>query len=229
MNLTGLHRDAAHVGMISALLARAIARLQQWLGIHIFRVNLRILPRHLVEAAAPEGISLRPLRLEDLLQASADPDLGLEPDFIRTALANGDLVVGAFKGDRVIGFLWRSAIAAPLCEDLWVRIGPRRHYAYKSLVRPSYRGMGIHIGLSRLADKFSVEKGCTGEIGFVNIANVASLGAAKSLGRRRIGYAGYVMLFGHSVSFRTPAVRELGVVIFRAEAPVTVGLVPAQG
>jgi len=229
MNLTGLHRDAAHVGVVGALLARAIARLQQWLGIHIFRVNLRVLPRRLVEPAPPEGISVRPLRLEDLLQASADPELGLEPDFIRTALANGDLVVGAFEGDRMVGFLWRSAIAAPLCEDLWVRIGPRRHYAYKSFVRPSHRGMGIHIALARLADKHSVEKGCTGEIGFVNIANVASLGAAKSLGRRRIGYAGYVMLFGHSVSFRTPAVRDLGVVIFRTEAPVAVGLVPAQG
>jgi len=229
MNLIGLHRDAAHVGVIGALLARAIARLQQWLGIHIFRVNLRVLPRHPVEPAPPEGIRLCPLRLEDLLQASADPELGLEPDFIRTALANGDLVVGAFEGDRVVGFLWRSVIAAPFYEDLWVRIGPHHHYAYKSFVRPSHRGMRIHIALARLADKHSVEKGCTGEIGFANIANVASLGAARSLGRRRIGYAGYVMLFGHSVSFRTPAVRDLGFVIFRPEAPVTVGLVPAQG
>jgi hypothetical protein len=229
MNLTGLHRDAAHVGMIGALLARAIARLQQWLGIHIFRVNLRVLPRHFVEPAPPEGIRLCPLRLEDLLQASADPELGLEPDFIRTALANGDLVVGALEGDRLIGYLWRSAIAAPFVEDLWIRIGPRHHYAYKSFVRPSHRGMRIHIALSRLADKNSIERGCTGEIGTINIANVASLGAAKSLGRHRIGYAGCVMLFGHSVSFRTPAVRELGLVIFRPDAPVPVGLVPAQG
>jgi GNAT superfamily N-acetyltransferase len=229
MNLSGLHRDAAHVGVIRALLARGIARLQLWLGIHIFRVNLRVLPRHLVELVPPEGIRLCPLRLEDLLQASADPELGLEPDFIRTALANGDLVVGAFEGDRVVGFLWRSIIAVPFYEDLWIRTGPGHHFAYKSFVRPSHRGMGIHIALARLADKHSVEKGCTGEVGYVNIANVASLGAAKSLGRRRIGYAGYLMLFGRSVSFRTPAVRDLGVVIFRAEAPVSVGLVPAQG
>jgi GNAT superfamily N-acetyltransferase len=229
MNLTGLRRDSAHVGLINALVARAIARLQLWLGIHVFRVNLRPLPEHPAESVPPEGIRMCVMRLEELLEASADAELGLEPEFIRRALEHGDLVVGAFERDRLVGLQWRTSVAAPFFEDLWIRTGPRYHYVYKSFVRPSHRGMRIHSALSRLADRYSAEKGCIGELGVVNIANVASLGAAKSLGRRRIGYAGYVTLFGHCLSFRTAAVKALGIVIFTPRARVPIGLVPAQG
>jgi hypothetical protein len=229
MNLTSLRRDAAHVGLIWALVARAMTRLQLWLGIHVFRVNLRPLPERPVESAPPEGIRLCVMRLEELLEASADPELGLEPDFIRAAGTRGDLICGAYEGDRLIGLSWRTSTAAPMFEGLWVGVRARCHYAYKSFVRPSHRGRRIHIAIIRFADRYSLEKGCTSEIGFVNIANVASLGAAKSLGRRKIGYAGYVTLFGQRLSFRTAAVRKAGVVIFTPRARVPMGLVPARG
>jgi hypothetical protein len=45
----------------------------------------------------------------------------------------------------------------------------------------------------------------------MEIDNFASIGVADFLGRRRIGYAGYVKWFGRSIPFRTPAVKKIGV------------------
>lgn len=228
MSLDGFKRDAAHVGWINALLARMLTRIQLLLGVQIYRVNLRPLPSRPVDPGPPAGMRLCVLQVDQLLQAAADPELGLEPDFIRRALAQGDMAFGAFEGDHLIGYNWRTATVAPFFESFWIRVGQRCHYAYKSFVRPSHRGRRIHIAITHLADRWSLEKGGAGEIGFVNIANLASLGAAKSLGRRKIGYAGYVTLFGHDTSFRTAGVRKLGIEMFRPdEAPV--GLAHAQG
>jgi hypothetical protein len=229
MNLRGLRRDAEHTGWIRALLARLTARLQTLLGVQVFRVNLRPMPRRPLEPVPPEGIRLCALRLEQLLEAAADPELGLDPDFIRAALERGDVAFGAYEGNRLIGYNWRAANAVPFLQNVWVKIGHRYHYAYKSFVRPSYRGRRIHTAITRLADRYSMERGCVGEIGIVNIANLASLGAAKSLGRRKVGYAGCVTLFGHCASFRTRGVRELGIELYRPQAQAPIGLEPARG
>ena len=218
MNLQDLRRDAAHSGWIWALLARGLWRAQIWLGMQIFRVNLRHMRADAPDRAPPEGIRLCVMRLEDLLEASADIEFDFDPAFARAALARGDMVFGAYDGERLVSLTWRTPVAAPLAEPVWTRVGPRCHHAYKTYVRPSHRGRHIHTAVSRFADRYSIEKGCPSEIGLVNIGNLASLGAARSIGRPKVGYAGYFTLFGHCILFRTPGVKRIGVELFRLRA-----------
>ena len=228
MNVQALRRDAAYSGWIRTLLARALATLQRLLGMQVFRVNLRPIRGHPAEPRPPDGITLRLMRLEELVEAAADPEFEFEPAFARAALAQGDLVFGAYDGDRLISLTWRTPTAAPLAESIWVRIGPRCHHAYKTFVKASHRGRRIHTAVSCFADRYSVERGCPAEIGLINIANLASIGAAQALGRKKVGYAGYVSVFGHCIPFRTAGVRDIGVELFKPHE-TAIDLVPAQG
>jgi hypothetical protein len=230
MNLQDLRRDAAHGGWTRVLVARTAAQLQNWLGVHVFRVNFRPTPKDPLKPEPPNGIRLCLLRSEELLEAAADPELDLDPDFIRAAVAQGDVVVGAFEGARLVAYSWSTFVAAPFYEDLWVGVEQPYRYIYKSLTRPSHRARRIYIAIMRFADAYFLDRDCAGEIGFTNIANLASLGSQKSLGRRKVGYTGYMKLFGQCFSFRTPAVKRLGIVIYSGlPRACQIRVVPAQG
>lgn len=215
MNLRCLFTDASQWGWTLALLVRATARLEKLLGVWIYRVNVR----NLGEGAAkpdrlPPGITVRALTEADLFEAAKDDDLGLEPSFIRDAIARGDLCCGAYEGGRLVGYTWRAPSTAPFRDDVWIRIRDPLHYVYKSFTRESHRGRGIHIALTRLADRHMLEKGRHGELGCIDISNVPSLRAARSLGRRKIGWAGYTRVFGRCFTFTTPGVRNAGAGFF---------------
>lgn len=226
--MQALRQDAAYSGWTRTILARALAKLQRWLGMQVFRVNLRPIAEHPPEPRPPDGIRLCLMRLEELLDAAADPEFGFDPAFARAALAQGDLVFGAYEGERLISMTWRTPGVAPLADPVWVRIGPRCHHAYKSFVKASHRGRRIHTAVSAFADRYSVEKGCPAEIGFINVTNLASIGAAQALGRKKAGYAGYVNVFGHCIPFRTAGVRSIGVELFKPHEAAA-DLVPARG
>ena len=225
MNLENVRRDAAHWGWFRTLLARGLSRLQVWSGVHLFRVNVRPFPQHPLEPSPPAGITVCVPQLDQILQATADPELDLDPDFVRITMAQGDLVCGAYDGDRLIGYAWRTAVAAPYYEGLWIKAGYRYHYAYRHYVLPSYRGRQVHTAMLRLADRESLKRGCIAELDVSPIANIASLGAARSLGRKLIGFAGHLSLFGRSYPFMTPRVKNCGLVIFKPHARIPAGLV----
>jgi GNAT superfamily N-acetyltransferase len=228
MNFKNVRRDAAHWGWIPTLLARGLDRCQRWLGFHLFRVNVRPLLPQPPEPNPPQDIAVCVLTMEQLLKASADPELDLDPDFIKTTLAQGDLVCGAYDGDRLVAYAWRTSVAAPYYAGLWIKPGHHYHYAYRHYVLPEYRGKRVHTAMLRLADQESVKRGCIAEIDVAPIANLASLGAALSLGRIPIGFAGYMSVFGRIYSFRTRRVKRFGLVIFKPQAGIPIGLVPER-
>ncbi len=186
----------------------------KYAGLHIYRVNKRPLGRHLGMPDLPSGITLAIVPSGKLLDAAVDTGLDIDPNFVRAALARGDLAFGAFDGDRLIAYVWRSCTAAPHAEGLWVRVDRPCYYAYKAFTLPSYRGKRIHIAVSLLCDKYFMERGYTAEVGFSEISNYPSIAAAKFLGRRRVGFAGYVECFGRHIPFRTPGLKKLGFEFF---------------
>jgi hypothetical protein len=214
MKLQRLRAEIKRWGWVRVLFRRLMWLLGKYPGLHIYRVNKRPLDGHAGTPDLPDGITLAIVPPGKLLDAAADPALEMEPDFVRAALARGDLAFGAFDGDRLIAYVWRTFTAAPHEEDLWVRVDPPCHYAYNAFTLPPYRGKRIHIALSLLCDKYFIELGYTAEVGFSEISNYPSIAAGEFLGRRRVGFAGYVKCFGRYISFRTPGVKKLGFEFF---------------
>ena len=214
MKFDSLRADIERWGWTRSLLIRVMSRLQRHTGLRIYRVNVSPLVKRSPWPALPRGITVRVVEPEELLKAADDPELDMQPDFVRGALARGDMAFGAFEGDRLVGYTWRTFTCAPHAEGLWVRVDRPYQYSYQAFTRPSHRRRRIHVAITFFADTHLLKLGYAAEVGFVEISNFASLAVANFLGRRRIGYAGNMKWFGSCISFRTPAVKRIGVDLF---------------
>jgi len=206
-------------GLRRTLLIRLASGLRSCAGVHVYRVNVRPLEKRLPEEYLREGISVRVATPEVLLEASEDPELELSAEFVRGALARGDVAFGAFEGEHLVAYLWRTFTAAPDDAGLWTRVGPPYVYAYKAFTRVSHRGKRIHAAITFLADAYLLDRGFAFEVGYTETTNYSAIRVADLLGRRKIGYAGYVKWFGRIVAFRTPAVRGIGAELFQPRRP----------
>ena len=207
--------DASHMGWTSAVLGRVMYRLEDFLGLSVFRVNTRPLgTQHDSTAPALPGITIREVNADELLEAARDPALDLEPLFVREALARGDLAWGAFEHGKLVCYTWRAFSKAPFTDGFWVRVPAPFQYGYKSFTLPSHRGRGLYPAVGRIADQRSGELGCPAMLHLVNVANMASLRAAHQLGSRKAGYAGYFKFFARRLAFRTAAARAIGVELY---------------
>lgn len=227
--LNSLQADVRRWGWLRSLFMRVMSGLRRYAGIHICRVGVRPLVRDAPAPVLPGGIHFRILRPEELLEATTDPELRMDRDFVRAALARGDMAFGAFEGDRLVGYSWRSFTAAPHFDGLWAGIARPYFCGYKAFTRPSHRGRRIHVAVALYSDAFLLERGYTAEVGLVDIANFASLRTASVLGRRKIGYAGYVKLFGRCIPFRTSAVRKIGLELFERDSATACSASPTPG
>ncbi len=209
-----LRRDVKGWGWKRSLLIRFISMLRRYAGLHIYRINVRPLGSPSSEPSLPSGITVRIVPPLELLKAAREPDLDLDLDFVRDALARGDMAFGAFEGDRLVGYTWRTFTAAPDRDGLWARVSHPYQYSFKAFTRPSHRRKRIHVAITSFADAYLLRRGYAFEVGYLEIDNFASIGLADFMGRRKIGYAGYVNWFGRSIPFRTPAVKKIGAELF---------------
>ena len=212
LKFENFREDVRRWGWKRSLFLRLVSRLRTLVGLHLYRVGLRPLVR---QARQLDGISVRIASPDELLQAASDPALDMRADFVRSALARGDFAIGAFEGDRLVGYAWRTFTAAPDVDDLWVRVDRPCHYLYKGFTLPSHRGRHIQVAIPLFSDRYFLDQGYTSEVGIVDIANFASINNGKRLGRRKIGHAGYVKWFGRCIPFRTPAVKRIGFQFFK--------------
>ena len=134
----------------------------------------------------------------------------MESGFVRAALARGDVAFGAFDGDQLIAYVWRPFGAAPDADGLWVKVDPPHHYAYKAFTLPAYRA-------SASTSPFRSFPTTIFQVGFSEISNFPGIAAADFLGRRRVGFAGYVKWFGRAVPFRTAGVKRIGFELFEPQ------------
>src|SRR5882672_4713500 len=202
----------------------ALARLAQWLrnhaGLRFYRVNLRPLDRRPPAPDLPRGVRVCRVPAETLLRAARDPGLELDGAFTREALARGDLCFGALVGGRLVSYAWRSLGDAPARDGMWVRVAPPCHYAYKAFTLPGWRGKRLHIAVSLASDEhFRARGDDAAEVGFNEVTNYAICAAADYLGRRRIGYAGYLTWFGRRIPFRTRPLGKIGFEFFEPARP----------
>ena len=214
MDFHAFYSDAAHWGWTLALGMRATSRLERLLGLRVFQVNVRGLNALPGSIALPEGTTVRALDPVTLTHLSQDPEFELDPEFVKEALANGDLAYGVFDHGKLTGYTWRSFSGAPFFEDLWVKVPRPLQYSYKAYTLPSQRGRGIYRAFAGFADRQAWEWGYLAMLALIDVSNIASLRASQQMGSKQAGYAGYLKLFGRCFTFRTPAARDFGVEIY---------------
>jgi len=207
--------DVRQWGWKRSALIRVMSMLRRCTGLHVYRVNVRPLSgAQSREARLPDGIAVRIVTPDELSRAACDRELALDRDFVRDALARGDIAFGAFEEDRLVGYTWRTFSAAPDREGLSVRVNRPYQYSYKAFTRPSHRRKRIHVAITLFADAYLLARGYRFEVGYTETSNFSGIGLADFMGRLKIGYAGYVKCFGRCIPFRTPSVGKIGVELF---------------
>ena len=188
--------------------ARGIKAVQRRLGIEINRVVCMALVDAGSERSSRPDIECRELAEAEALACSADPALELSAAGIRAAFSRGDMCVGAFCGDRLVGYQWVAFGPTPDVAGVWVRFAPRTFYVYKRFVLPAFRGQRIAAALQQEANALSLRRGCSRGVAYVSVHNVASWRAGRRDGAHTVGFAGYVRLGSFFLAFRTPGARR---------------------
>ena len=199
-----------------------LIRSMRYLGLYLCRVVSRPLG---CEQTPPGPIHYCLMGERDLLPHCADADLELSERHVRSAFSRGDLCVGAFAGERLVGYEWLAFRATPHIDGVWVDFDPGSRYGYKKFVLPEFRGQRIAAGLSAYGDPSCLRRGCTRTIAFLDLDNDASWRASARLGSRTIGYAGYLKLFDIFIAFRTGGAKALG---FRFSVPAGAPLIAGR-
>lgn len=83
-------------------------------------------------------------------------------------------------------------------------------YGYNAFTLPAYRGRGIYPAIAQAEVSTCRAQGFTRGISFTEVYNFSSLEADKKFGNTRVGLAGYLRLGKRLVTFRSPAVKRLG-------------------
>ncbi len=197
-----------------SIYVRIKKRLLAFLGIHLNVVRATPILENPNYPAELKHIILRELSEQDLLEATQNPELELSREFVEAAAKRGDIAFGAFDDSELVAMVWRALTTAPHRDGISVRVNRPYNYVYKSFTRPSHRGQQLNPTLILYSDLRFLELGYTHRAGFIDTCNLASLATGKYMGSRFLGYAGYVVWFGHFISFRTPAVKKIGFEFF---------------
>jgi hypothetical protein len=188
---TRFRKKSARVGLRRTAVSAVLQRVERYLGIHVWAIFLRPAYRSFELGPEYSQFEFRCLTEADLRSAAADPQLAMTSAFIDAALARGDACFGAWHEGRLIAYLWRSVTAAPLFDDLWIRIDLQpQFYGYKTLVLPQYRGLRLFQVLRALFDPQYVEHGLTEGVSYVAVRNLPSIASVElDPELDRIGYA----------------------------------------
>ncbi len=156
----------------------------------------------------PAGLEFRLASKEDLDRACDQPALKLSNDWVHDALARGDLCVASFEGDRMIGYSWLSFTTAPHLHGLWAHFEKPYRYGYNSFVLPEFRGCRLSAYMGNHMNRYCLDQGFEQTIAFIECHNYASMASTRRRGGRRVGWAGYVRIFGRLWPFRSPGARR---------------------
>jgi len=185
-----------------------------YLGINAVLVRGRLLSAEFDNPITLADIELRQIEPEELESSIDDPELDLDRKFVDAALERGDIGFGAFDKSQLVAFTWRTMTSAPHTDRLWVRAGHPYSYAYKSFTRRDYRGNRLLPALILYSDAEMLKLNYTHRVGFIALANFASLATGSYHGSRKIGYAYYLNWFGRYFCFRTRGVKDIGFELF---------------
>ena len=195
--------------------AAAVGRLARWIGLKLFLIYLRPLG---AGRENPEGLSIeyvfRELDVRDLERLADDPQMQLDPGFLREAAQRGDLCFAILYRDRLVASRWYSFRESAPCEDgLHIHFAaPGRIYGYKMFTHPEHRGKRLHLLTMQLSDAALMRRGHTQVAGYIETHNFSSLrGYSRMQDAACVGFAVSIKLFGWRVAVNSAGARRNGI------------------
>ncbi len=138
---------------------------------------------------------------------------GLSRDFLETAFERGDVCIANFHGDVLVGFSFSSYVRARVNDQLDVMVPDGFRYGYKGWTDPEHRRQNLSRmrGYTRRTCVPADHQQRT--ISYVETHNYASLLHSyrkPSLRSLRMGFCGWVTLFGRQIPFSSRRARWIG-------------------
>ena len=178
------------------------------------RVQLRVVdPPSADPTVTASGCAVRVATRAELLRAAADSSMALNTRDIETAHVRGDVCVGAFDGDRLVSYAWRSFNDARWAPRVWVTCERPYPYVYKVFTHPTYRGRALATAVARFADDYCATRGYTHAVSLIETHNHAAIASERKRGSRVAGWAGYVTVGQRHYPFRSPRARHHGLAL----------------
>ena len=206
--------DRRRFGTLKACQSLLMWGLHSRLGLDFYLVTLRPLGEESYDLYKPRSdYEIKVIEPETLIEASHDPELDLDEDFVRRAIANQDVITGAFDGKKLVAYTCATSVSAPHDEWFSVQIPKDFRYGYKAFTHPDHRGKRLVYSVAHLRERTQIflERGSKYHMSFVAMWNLPSLQAVWRTGvNQPIGWVLNFHWRKRPVSLRTPAVRKTG-------------------
>lgn len=214
MNWQNFKDDMKRWGWWRAVFARLMRRAEHYLG---FRVNvIRVMDSNNDADTWTSLSGTRFVELDEsmLREAAKDPEMDIGDEFVTKALARDDRAFGAYDGNQLVSYFWRTTSDTPHMDGVWVRVHKPYTYSYKGFTRRTWRGKHLMAAIAERSQSIYQVDGYTKRITLISLTNYPSRATGRRLLAREIGYAGYFVFFGRYLFFRTAGVRSAGFEFF---------------
>jgi hypothetical protein len=163
------------------------------------------------------GYIFRPVALKELNELTIDSDMDLSQNFIDKSQVRGDICIGAFYDDQLVGYTWRTTKPVEIDGAIWIRFSDTGYYRYKSFVSPKHRRKNLFEYMKAVSERPLLEKGCDKLIACIESHNYASLLASSKSGEKTIGYSAYIKNRFGFYSWDSSGAKKYGVQLFLKE------------
>lgn len=172
--------------------------------LHVAGVWVREL--HPTSPCRHDHLAVRLASRAEMRHAATISELPIDAPFVNAAFSRGDICCGAFDGERLIAYGFRTVLgSAPHLDGLLARFDQKFCYGYNAFTHPDFRGRHLAFTMTNFLDLHSAALGCTHQVSFVEAANFPAIQATRRRGARRIGWACYARAFGRHVPFQVPS------------------------
>ena len=212
--LDNLREDARRHGTFKALQSLFWWTLHSRLKVDVFKISLRPIDNGLQsDPSSHPGYEVKVVDPETLREACRDPEMDISTELAEAAIANGDVITGAFKNGRLVSYVFATNLSAPHDDYFSVRVPPKMRYGYKGYTLPEHRGRHLMYSMSHLRARndIFIQRGCKQHMAFIGAWNLSSLRSNRRTSTNRlIGYAVNAYWGKRPVSFLTPRVKRTG-------------------
>ncbi len=170
------------------------------------------------EPVVPPGYETRVVGLDDLLPYASDP--ALSRAFLETAFGRGDRCTANFFNGRLVGYSFNGYVRARVNDQIDVLVPPGFRYGYKSWTHSEHRRANLSRMRGYVRRKTLPVEHEQRNISLIETHNYASLLHGyrhPRLRGLRMGFAGWITLFGRKIPFTTRRARWIGLEFVRTD------------